>query len=66
MVHYLLESGENKSLAAIPLGLSVAKLYPFGLSMPSIDMKKVETAIFFRQIVNQGPARHRLMDEDGS
>lgn len=45
---------EYKSLAAMPLGLEIQwQNIPVELSMPSIDMKKVETAIFFRQIVNQ-------------
>lgn len=45
---------EYKSLAAMPLGLEIQwQNILLELSMPSIDMKKVETAIFFRQIVNQ-------------
>ncbi|KAJ9492030.1 hypothetical protein VN97_g1201 [Penicillium thymicola] len=45
---------EYKSLAAMPLGLEIQwQNILVELSMPSIDMKKMETAIFFRQIINQ-------------
>ncbi|KAJ5471830.1 hypothetical protein N7539_008773 [Penicillium diatomitis] len=45
---------EYKALAAMPLGLEIQwQNILLELSMPLIDMKKVESALFFRQIVHQ-------------
>ncbi|KAJ5802893.1 uncharacterized protein N7503_005343 [Penicillium pulvis] len=51
--------GEYKALAIMPLGLEIQwQNILIELAMPSVDMKKVETAIFMHQIINQvGPSK---------
>ncbi|KAJ5527297.1 hypothetical protein N7513_011456 [Penicillium frequentans] len=65
---------EYKALAIMPLGLEIQwQNILLELAMPSVDMKKVETAIFMLQIINQvGPSKagtslrqgHAILDDD--
>ncbi|KAJ5117788.1 hypothetical protein N7448_011420 [Penicillium atrosanguineum] len=50
---------EYKALATMPLGLEIQwQNILLELSMPSVDMKKIETTIFVLQIINQaGPSK---------
>ncbi|KAL3475090.1 hypothetical protein BJX99DRAFT_259703 [Aspergillus californicus] len=66
---------EYRALAVLPLGLEIQwQNILLELSVPSVDFKKSETEIFFRQIINQaGPQQpgtclrqgHAILDDPG-